>query len=276
MDRSAFFAKVRRTLFGGRLTAAQVEGVSKILDYRESHWPKMIDEELAYILATALLETGSKMQPIPEGGGQKYLKSKPYYPWYGRGLVQITWRRNYLKWGITNPDDALTWDNALRIIFEGMIYGSFTGYKLADFIAADGQNYVGARAIVNGRDKAKEIADYAEAFLEAFQSARDPIAAAEETDRSYKENPMTPALASILNMIVGNPLTGIPGAFGFCLTLGPVLHALADLLIEVGQGQNLWAALGKFASNPACAGFGASIIGLTSKDHNVTGGTKQQ
>lgn len=274
MDRTAFFASVRRSLFGGRLTEGQVEGLNRILDYRASKWPAMIDEELAYLLATAYHETGRAMQPIPEGGGEKYLKSKPYYPWYGRGLVQITWRRNYLKWGITTPDDALEWNTALRVIFEGMIFGTFTGRKLADHISAAGQDYRAARAIVNGNDRAREIADYAEAFLEAFHAGHNPM----EQQQPYRqEQPMnTGFLATILNMVVGNPLTGIPGAAGFCLTLGPVLHAAGDLMMDIGSSGQLWGPLQKFATNPSVGLFGASFIGIVAKDHNVTGGTKSQ
>ena len=274
MDRTAFFAKVRRSLFGGRLTEGQVEGITRILDYRSAKWPKMIDEELAYLLATAYHETGRKMQPIPEGGGEKYLKSKPYYPWHGRGLVQITWKRNYAKWGMSNPDDALSWPNSLRVIFEGMIFGSFTGHKLADYISADGQNFTGARVIVNGHDKAREIADYAEAFLEAFHAAQNPTE--QDPEPIHQEKQMNGLLPSILNMVVGNPLTGIPGAVGLIATLGPAVKALGEAMIAIGSGKDLWSVLGGFVTDPSVATLGTSIGLIFAKDHNVTGGTKQQ
>jgi putative chitinase len=272
MDRTAFFAKVRRSLFHGRMTQEQVEGITRILDYRGMNWPKMINEELAYLLATAYHETGAKMQPIPEGGGERYLKAKPYYPWYGRGLVQITWKRNYLKWGMSKPDDALTWPNSLRIIFEGMIYGSFTGHKLSDYINADGQNFAGARAIVNGRDHAKDISDYAEAFLEAFHAGNNPTE--QPTEYETEKYKMNGPLASILNMVVGNPLTGIPGAIGVIALLGPAVKAFGEAMIAIGSGANLWTVIGGFLTDPAVATFGTSIGLVLAKDHNVTGGTK--
>lgn len=269
MDRAVFFKEARRTLFGGKLSAAQVDGMSRVLDYRDAQWPAMIDEELAYLLATAYHETGRKMQPVREGGGERYLRAKPYYPWYARGLAGITWKRNYLKWGLSSPDDALQWPNALRVIFEGMIHGSFTGYKLADFISKDGQNYVGAREIINGHDRAKDVADYAEAFMEALHAARAAPDASSPTIL-IQETHMGP-LETILNMVVGNPLTGIPGAVGVCATAGPALVALGDMLIEVGAGSSFWSAGWKFIHNPNVYGLATSFGLVVAKDHNVSG-----
>lgn len=168
-----FFDRVRRAVFGGKLTQTQVNGINKILAYRDATWPKMPDEELAYLLATVTHETGFKMQPITEWGSTQYLKSKRYWPWIGRGLIQITWKTNYLKFGIKNPDDALTWPVSLDVAFRGMILGMFTGKKLADYIKpGKAPDYVGARAIINGTDKAKLIAGYANSYLDAITQSR--------------------------------------------------------------------------------------------------------
>lgn len=179
MNRKKFFDLVRRDLFDGKLAQGQVEGIGRIIDYRASNWPKMIDEELAYVLATVKWETGHSMQPVEEGypaTGAKlraYQKKLRYYPWYGRGLVQITWASNYLKFGIEKPEDALTWPIALRALFEGCIKGMFTGHKLADYISARKQDYVSARRVVNGLDKADRIAEFAKLFLFALKRADD-------------------------------------------------------------------------------------------------------
>lgn len=167
MNRSVFFAQIRKSLFGGRLTQEQVEGLDRILDYQTDKWPMMPVEELAYVLATVKWETGHSMQPVREAGGS----SKRYSPYYGRGLVQITWEVNYKKFGIVNPDDALEWPVALRCLFEGMIKGSFTGKKLSDYITPEKQDYVGARRIVNGTDRADTISGYAVKFLAALRAA---------------------------------------------------------------------------------------------------------
>ena len=136
MNTEYFFNRIRQSVFGGKMTQPQVEGVTNILNYRDKNWPKMSDDELAYLLATVVHETAHKMQPVREMGGERYLRSKKYYPWVGEGLVQVTWKENAVKFGAKKPGDLLTWPIALRAAFEGMIKGMFTGKKLADFINA--------------------------------------------------------------------------------------------------------------------------------------------
>lgn len=173
MNRSYFLKRVRDSLFSGRLSQSQTDGLTRILDYRDEKWPNMPDDELAYLLATAKWETAHKMQPVTEMGSQSYLRGKAYWPWIGRGLVQITWKRNYEKYGITKPAQALEWPTALHVIFHGMIHGTFTGKKLSDYIGPGRRDYVGARRIINGTDKAKQIALIAEGFREALVQARE-------------------------------------------------------------------------------------------------------
>ena len=189
MNRKVFFDHVRKTVFGGRLSAQQVDGMLRILDYRAEHYPDMPDAELAYLLATAKWETASTMQPVQEYGSQAYLRSKKYWPWIGRGLVQITWKANYLKYGITDPAKALEWPTALHVIFDGMIKGMFTGKKLADYINDNGADYVGARRIINGTDKAKQIAALAVAFRKALETAADALPI--EGDKTVPVDPPT-------------------------------------------------------------------------------------
>jgi len=171
MNREYFFNRIRQSVFGGKMTQPQVEGVTNILNYRDKNWPKMSDDELAYLLATVVHETAHKMQPIREMGGERYLRSKKYYPWVGEGLVQVTWKENAVKFGAKKPGDLLTWPIALRAAFEGMIKGMFTGKKLADYISKDRVDYVGARRIINGTDRAKLVAGYARAFRDALKQA---------------------------------------------------------------------------------------------------------
>lgn len=174
MNAEYFFDRVRRAVFGGRLTARQVDGLNQILAYRDEKWPKMSYAELAYVLATVTHETAFEMQPIIERGGQKYLQSKPYWPFYGRGLVQITWERNYKLFKISPPEDALKWPVALDVTFRGMIFGMFTGKKLADYIGAGKCDYITARRIINGNDRARLIAGYARAYKDALLQANQP------------------------------------------------------------------------------------------------------
>lgn len=172
MNRTTFFAYARRAPFGGRLSQDQVDGLNKILD----EWAKRglsDDRWLAYILATAFHETAGKMQPIREMGGEAYLKGKPYYPWVGEGLVQVTWEANHRKFGATKPGQLLTWPIALKAIFDGMTKGMFTGKKLADYFSDTVDDPVNARRIVNGTDKAKLIAGYHKNFLDALKAAQE-------------------------------------------------------------------------------------------------------
>lgn len=174
MNRNYFFEYTGRALFGGKLTKTQSDGIKRILDYRESRYPKMTDDQFAYLLATVKWETAHKMTPVREAGGERYLKTKKYYPWVGEGLVQVTWEINARKFGAKKPGDLMSWPIALHAAFEGMTKGMFTGKKLSDYIADGRADYVGARRIINGADQAKVIAGFAHAFRDALRQSRRP------------------------------------------------------------------------------------------------------
>lgn len=165
IDRGKFFDGVR-DMFGG-LKQSQVDGMNNVLDEWEKR--QLTDLRwLAYMLATDKHETADTMQPVREYGGEKYLKSKPYYPWVGEGLVQVTWKANHLKFGATAPGQLLTWPICLGPLFDGMIKGMFTGKKLADYFHGDSADPVNARKIINGLDRAKLVATYYATFLKAL------------------------------------------------------------------------------------------------------------
>ncbi|TKC85855.1 lytic transglycosylase domain-containing protein, partial [Trinickia terrae] len=98
------------------------------------------------------------------------------YKYRGRGLVQITWKQNYTAFSsmvgedlVSNPDEALSWKSAARIMVAGMTNGTFTGYKLADFLDGANSDYISARKIINGADKNWIIADYANHFYKLME-----------------------------------------------------------------------------------------------------------
>jgi len=98
---------------------------------------------------------------------------------HGRGYVQLNGRRNYAKEKaltgvdlLNDPDQAKDSAVAYEIATQGMIDGWFTGRKLSQFIK-DGESpdYENARTIINGHDKAANIADIARRFSEVLLAA---------------------------------------------------------------------------------------------------------
>lgn len=187
MNRSYFFERIRHALFGGRLTPSQVDGVRRILDYRDTHCATMSDDQLAYVLATIKWETGHRMIPVRESGGERYLKTKKYYPWVGEGLVQVTWEDNARKFGAAKPGDLMEWPLALHAAFDGMTHGTFTRRKLSDYIADGAVDYIGARRIINGQDHAWLIAQFAHAFRDALRQAQQTTGPANILSQREKE-----------------------------------------------------------------------------------------
>lgn len=155
----------------------------------------VLRNQLAYILATAYHETAFKMKPIAEMGGEKYLKSKKYYPWYGRGYVQLTWESNYKLYGIENADDAMKPEVAMFVLFDGMLLGKFTGKRLDTYVNLEKSNYASARQVVNKLDKFEVIAKYAREYEKDLKA----IGYGEEV--SSKETGAVALLKIILELI---------------------------------------------------------------------------
>ena len=191
LNRKFFFDTVRQRLFGGKLSQSQVEGMTAILDYWEENWAGKDDRWLAYAFGTVFWETDQKMQPITEYGKDSYFnkyegrrdlgntEKGDGLKFKGRGFVQITGRRNYALVGrihgvdfISNPEKVLELDNAVWIMFYGMYQGIFTGVGFEMFFTHSNlskrEDWVGARKIINGKDKANQIADIAKKFYSAI------------------------------------------------------------------------------------------------------------
>jgi putative chitinase len=183
-DRTIFFDAVRPNPFPDSLTQEQVDGMDSILSTWEDD-PLLDDLRwLAYMLATTFHETAFRMHPITEYGSQEYLEGKDYYPYIGRGFVQLTWEDNYRRateeLGLTGTDDLVAYpDRALDlqiasdVMFQGMVLGWFTGKSLPDYFNETTDDAYNARRIINGTDCASQIAEYHEAFLQALVLAQD-------------------------------------------------------------------------------------------------------
>jgi predicted chitinase len=206
INRETFFGKVRSSLFSGSLSQKQVDGMNYMLDAYEAkyekNWPDL--RWISYCFATAYHETAYTMQPISEYGGQSYLQSKPYYPYYGRGYVQLTWEDNYRKMGQklgidllgANKERALEPAIAAEVMYSGMRDGDFTSKRLSSYFTDALDDPVNARRIINGTDRAETIAGYHRKFLEAFQAAYTAEAPAPtpEPEQPAPTEPEEPAI----------------------------------------------------------------------------------
>lgn len=191
MSRATFFDRVRTGLLGPTLSQGEVDGCNAILD-AATDWPV---DWLAYALATVFHETAHTMLPITEYGGAAYFNRR-YGPeglnpamakrlgntepgdgarYCGRGFVQITGRANYARLGHRvgidlegAPERALDPPVASLILRAGMSEGLFTGRKLGDYFDATKSDPLNARRIINGTDKAIEIARYFAQFKAAL------------------------------------------------------------------------------------------------------------
>lgn len=174
----------------GRLKQSQVDGFNAIIKAVNEYGGQAKNPlNVAYMLATAWHETAHTMQPIEEygkGKGRKYgskidINGTHYsgleHIYYGRGYVQLTWLTNYKNMGkklgvdlVNNPKLALDPKVASDIMITGMLQGSFTGKRLSDYLLkGTKEEFVKARRIINGTDKAVNIAYQALAFLQAIK-----------------------------------------------------------------------------------------------------------
>jgi putative chitinase len=190
IDREVFFGDWRdRTRLP--LTAwrrASVEGLLARIEDDDALSATL--RHVAYLLATIRWETGHTFAPCKEKlinvGTQPKEAARQMRYWktgfYGRGFVQITWLANYQRAGrelagmclggreineqsfAREPDLVLEPEVAYAIASAGMREGWFTGKCLDDYIDDARTDYRSARRIINGLDRAQEIAAMAQQF----------------------------------------------------------------------------------------------------------------
>jgi hypothetical protein len=166
--------------------------------------------QAAYILATAYHETAHTMEPVveaywlSESWRQRNLR---YYPWHGRGFVQLTWEANYIKaqkeLGLPfhdDPNTALEPGPAAAVLVKGAMEGWFTGKKISDFVTLQKSDFRLARKVINGMDKADTIAALAKQYdallkAEGFGEAPEPSipTAKAKPKTEAKKTKVTPA-----------------------------------------------------------------------------------
>lgn len=137
--------------------------------------------QAAYLLASADHETMGTFEPVIEAywlSDAWRKKNLRYYPWHGRGFVQLTWEDNYKKaaneLGIPfdkNPSLAEDPKNAALVLVRGTLSGWWTGLKLGQFVNLQKSDFVGARKCINGTDRAASIAKIARKYDAALKAA---------------------------------------------------------------------------------------------------------
>lgn len=205
-DPKKFFDVVRAELYGGIINQSQVDGFNYLLAVWERHFEKNNPRDgtnwLSYCLATVYHETAYTIQPIDEygkGKGKKYGEPAGPYKliYYGRGFPQLTWWENYCK-GRDNikkrysiicdlekePQRMLEHEVSALVIYDGMVYGWFTGVSLQNYFNGTTEDPKNARKIVNGLDKADLIASYYWKFKKALVKVPDAAVTAAKTDEA--------------------------------------------------------------------------------------------
>lgn len=255
-NRIIFFDQLRESVFRGRFSQSQVDGLNALLDAWEESYGHHPSDWLAYSLATCYHETAATMQPIAEygrGRGRKYgrpdrVTGRTYY---GRGYVQLTWKRNYAAFAqrtgldlVNQPDLAMQPDVAAQILYEGMIDGVFTQKAFGDYITGASLDFRRARQIVNGMDKASLIAGYADAFKDAIDMA---LAQAPKSVDRVPETTAKPAHKSTtgwsaVGQFILSAISGVTAFFsGIAETLGPwPTVAVLALLLSGSAFFGLW------------------------------------
>lgn len=241
MNKTTFYDAIRVKF---KLTNRNVAGFDFILD--EAGKAGISLHNLAYILATTWHETAFTMQPIKEYGGNSYFTRrydiKGNNPklakqlgntspgdgakYCGRGYVMITGKNNYARASkelgidfVTNPDLVMQPKYAIKILFEGMLNGWFTGKQLDDYVddidesdKEDLREFSNARRIVNGTDKQVAIGMFAIVFETALKLAKyDPREAVQSVpEKSATDVPegVSPSLWAAIVALVKSLIGG--------------------------------------------------------------------
>lgn len=139
-----------------------------------------LNTQIAYVLGSVEWETGQTFKPVKEGIGKTdewRKKNFRYFPYFGRGAIQMTHLSNYQKYSkilgidlVNKPDLALDPQISLFILVHGFKNGTFTGRKITDYINVSRTDFISARRCINGTDKASVIANLAKKYLKLLNS----------------------------------------------------------------------------------------------------------
>lgn len=175
INRKKFFEDYRNNLDPNKkLDQKEVNALTVFLDFVDASWKMFTVPQWAYVFATVFHETNATFLPVKEAywlSEEWRKKNLRYFPYYGRGYVQITWKDNYAKFSkdigenfVKNPDLVMVPKYAFKILIDGFKNGTFTGKKISDYISNESKDYKGARRCINGTDKNGLIESYATTF----------------------------------------------------------------------------------------------------------------
>lgn len=202
-NEKAFYDTARLTLFGGKLSQVQFSRLSVLLETAASY-DDVTPARLAYILATAHWETDrfNAMEEYASGAAYEgrsdlgNVHSGDGVRFKGRGFPHLTGRRNY-EWGSVTSGYDLVADPSLasdpsvsaRLLVIGQMTGHFTGVGLGKFINDHRADFINARKVHNGLDRAETVADIAERYLVAIRAGME-VDAAQLSGPSISRRPM--------------------------------------------------------------------------------------
>jgi predicted chitinase len=142
---------------------------------------KLSNPQIAYVLATAEHESDSFKTLEEYSSGTQYegradlgnTMAGDGVRFKGRGYVQLTGRLNYTRYteiaGLQLarlPIMVMNWPAlSVFIIVDGMVRGIYTGRRLSEFVDDTRQDFVNARRVINGLDRADKIAGQASDWL---------------------------------------------------------------------------------------------------------------
>jgi hypothetical protein len=255
INRKIFFDRWR--LVHGPLAQSAVDALGLFIDHWEGRGGGDL-RWLAYAMATAHGEVGKALKPVREGFKDNDAAARAHvayllkigkisrnyalpdaetgHSYYGRGFVQITHKDNYSRLGqalgldlVNRPDLALEPGVAVRILFTGMERGLFTSLRLASYFLGGKEDWLNARRIINGMDRASEFAALGRGY---HAMLKDAVAAG---------GPLPPPSTTVPEPVVtqpAQPRENTMSSIIFTTVIAPFIrHALTALAVWlVGTG----------------------------------------
>lgn len=203
MNRAAFFASIRKSVFSGSLSQSQVTGIEALLDECEKQG--VTDKrQIAYILATPMIETGGSFEPITESlnystealrskfpnrisqaDAQKYGRNSSHpanQEMIGNIIYGGEWGRKNL--GNTQPGDGYKYRGRALVQTTGRRLYEIFGYadnpdglkeiKPAAFVMVKGMK--------DGIFTGKKLSDYFNSTTEDWRNARRTVNGTDRAD----------------------------------------------------------------------------------------------